>query len=263
MNIIGQDKIINFIDKRNIDTLPRTLMLEGKEGSGRHSICNYISNKYNIYTQDITSLLSFDLLEDIYGRVEPYLYIIDADSITLKQENVILKFLEEPLKNSFIVVLTQNRYNIIETVRNRCFLISLKPYSRDILSSFIKNKENENILLTICETPGDLIKMESYAIKDMLDLCIKILENINKASIPNSLSLVKYLSFKDEKDKYDFNIFMKALRYIAKKRVEYDEENCFNQYLIINEYINRSKVKNVDKKYLFEDLLLSLKGVNN
>lgn len=259
MTIVGQDKLIKFIDKHTLSDLPRTIMLEGLSGSGRHSVCNYIAEKFNLIIEDISDNLTYEKIEEINLRVEPFIYIIDASKLTVKNENAILKFLEEPLKNAFIILLSENRYNQIETIRNRCRILSMETYSQEILKSFITNKDDENIILTICKTPGDIIKMQSHPIKDMLDLCIKIFEKIHIASFANTLTLSNNIAFKNEKDKYDFNIFFKALLYIAMVRVSNNEANAVSEYQLTNDYYNRSLVRNVDKKVLFENFLINLK----
>ena len=52
--IIGQEALCERIDRYSLDTFPHTLMLVGSKGSGRHSLCNYVANKFNLITVDIT-----------------------------------------------------------------------------------------------------------------------------------------------------------------------------------------------------------------
>ena len=119
-NIRGQETILNRISRLNLDTFPRTLMLLGESGSGKHSIVNIIQNTFNLRSEDITEKISLDLLDEIYRRVEPYIYIISINSISIKEENTILKFLEEPLKNSYIILLADCKDGILPTILNRC-----------------------------------------------------------------------------------------------------------------------------------------------
>lgn len=259
MGLLGQEKLIQYIDNHDLSTFPRTVMLEGKEGSGRHTLCDYIGDRYGLQVEDISDSLTYEKIEEINLRVQPYLYIIDCTKLTVKNENAILKFLEEPLKNAFIVLLTENRYSQIATIRNRCYLMCMAKYSRDQLETFITDRENTSVILTICETPGDVIKMQSHPIKDMLDLCIKIFDKIGVASFANTLTLSNNIAYKNEKDKYDFKIFFKALLYIANCRAVHNEQNCVMEYLLTSDYYNRSLVRHVDKRYLFESYLIQLK----
>ena len=259
MGLVGQEKLIHYVDTHDLSTFPRTVMLEGKEGSGRHSLCKYIGERYSLQVEDISDSLTYEKIEEINLRVQPYLYIIDCNKLTVKNENAILKFLEEPLKNAFIILLTENRYSQITTIRNRCHLLCMAKYTRDQLEGFITDKENSAVILTICETPGDIIKIQSHPIKDMLDLCIKIFDKIGFASFANTLTLSNNIAYKNEKDKYDFKIFFKALLYISNCRAVHNELNAVAEYMLTSDYYNRSLVRNVDKRYLFENYLIQLK----
>ena len=263
MTIIGQDKLLQYINSHTLSTFPRTIMLEGDIGSGRHLIASYISEKFQIPQEDISECLSYEKIEEITLRVTPYLYIIDSDKLTVKNENVILKFLEEPLKNAYIILLCRNKYDVIETIRNRCQILSLNKYSNSCLKSFIDNAEDEGIILTICKTPGQIYKLQSHPIKDMLDLCIKIFDKIGAASFSNTLTLSNNIAFKSEKDKYDFDLFFKALLYIANIRVRNNENKSIPEYLLTSDYYNRTFIRNIDKKMLFENYLLALKNLRS
>lgn len=54
-------------------------------------------------------------------------YIIkEAEKLNLAAANSILKFLEEPEDNIVAILLTKNRYQIIDTILSRCQIIALK-----------------------------------------------------------------------------------------------------------------------------------------
>ncbi|WP_085993757.1 DNA polymerase III subunit delta' [Oceanobacillus senegalensis] len=55
-------------------------------------------------------------------------YIIkDADTLTVNASNRILKFLEEPSRQTTAIMLTENSQSILPTIRSRCQVIDLKP----------------------------------------------------------------------------------------------------------------------------------------
>lgn len=68
--------------------------------------------------------------EFIYSGLETNqkVYIIKgADTLTLNASNRILKFLEEPNRQTTAMMLTENSQSIIPTIRSRCQVIDLKP----------------------------------------------------------------------------------------------------------------------------------------
>lgn len=259
MSLIGQDKIINFIKSNNISTIPRTIMLEGESGSGKHSLCKLMSDVYSIELEDISNDLTFEKIEQITLTVSPKIYVINSSNITVKNENAILKFLEEPLKNAIIVLLTENKYSLLDTIRNRCYVLTLEKYSKNTLKQFITNSEDEELYLKICNTPGDVISLQENSLKSMLELCNKIFTSINRATYANTLSLSSKMAFKDEKDKFNFVLFFKLLDIVAYERVLQNTPNCISEYQLTNEYLNRLNIRNIDKKMLFENYLLKLK----
>ena len=259
MNIIGQDKILNFISSNTISTIPRTIMLEGEHGSGRHLICNHIANEYGIEIEDISDNLNYDKIEQITLTVSPKLYVINSSSISVKNENAILKFLEEPLKNALIVLLVENKYSLLDTIRNRCYLITLEKYNKDTLSRFITDESNRELFLKVCNTPGDVISLQQSSLEAMLALCNKIFNSIDRATFGNTLSLSDKMAFKDEKDKFNFDIFFRLLTLTSYERVLNNLPNSIVEYELTNSYLNRLSIKNIDKKMLFENYLLKLK----
>lgn len=263
MTIIGQDKLLNKINKLTLDTLPHTIMLCGESGSGRHSIINYVAEKFNLNAINISDKLTYETIEEITLKVEPNIYIIEALGLTNKNENAILKFLEEPLKNAFIFIVTETKWDLIETIRNRCHIWQMATYSSEIINTFI-NEESQfsSLLLSICKTPGDVITMQGYPINDMILLADKIFDKIGIANYANVLTLSKQIAFKNEKDKFDFHLFIRLLMYVAKQRVYKNTSNCIAQYTCALEFVNRSKIKHIAKQDLFENFLLKLKKVS-
>lgn len=258
--IVGQEKICRRIDNLTTETIPRTLLLLGDYGSGKHTLVNYISDKFKFPVEDISENLTLEYIDNITQRVSPMIYVIESNKLTVKNENVILKFLEEPLKNSFIIVLSENKYNIIPTVLNRCQVWELETYSRDLLKSFISNSTvNPEILLQISNTPGKVIEYQSYPIKDMMELGYKIFDNIGRANVANVLTLSRFLGFKNEKDKFDVDLFFDILLLVSKELCYTNPNFSTRIYELTNELNYNKYIFNIDKKALFENYLIRLK----
>ncbi|WP_226038390.1 DNA polymerase III subunit delta' [Aquibacillus saliphilus] len=65
------------------------------------------------------------------------LYIItDSDKMTANASNRLLKFLEEPSKETTAMLLTENSQSILQTIRSRCQIMALQPLNPEN----IKNK---------------------------------------------------------------------------------------------------------------------------
>lgn len=259
--IIGQDKILNRIDSLTYKQFPKTLMLVGLKGSGRHSICYYISERLNLEVVDISDNLTLETISNITFEVVPKIYIIDTKDITVREQNVILKFLEEPLANSFIIVLAENKSLLLPTVLNRCAVWELNSYTKEQLQQFLMVQDNQNVL-EVAKTPGQILEYQNHPISEMMALSNLILERIGGANISNALTLTNRLAFKEEKDKYDARIFFDVLLYIInKKYIDTRDYKLYKIYEATNEMIQAVDYFNTDKKMQFDKYLVSIRQI--
>ena len=260
--MIGLDYLINKLDKYTIDTLPHSIILVGKNGSGKHSICKYISDKFNLNILDISDDLSDDLIDNIYRNASNRLYMVDLRKITEKEQNILLKLFEEPASNTFLILITNNIMNILPTVLNRGKLVTIRDYSDDELNEFAKEhniKIDNRYLNTIIETPGDLLSITNLnidlsAIETLTD---KIITKMNKASFANTLSIIDKLNFKDEYDKIDVNFFLKMLKY---KYLEayIQHKTTFELCNLINTELTKLIDTRLNKKIFVTELLIKI-----
>lgn len=256
--IQGQEKICNLIDNSTLDSFPRSLMLVGPSGGGKHLICDYISKKFKLTMIDITDNLDLETIQTIYERVEPYLYIIQANNITVKEENTILKFLEEPLKNSFIVLLAETDMGILPTILNRCQIWHLQNYKKDFLKTFLKTEDE--FVLEIAQTPGQVKLLSDDSFVEMVALADKIISKIASASVANTLTLSNKIAFKDERGKFPIKIFVDILlTRITSCWKESDDLRYVSAYTLTSELKKNLQIKNYDAKSLFEKYLIDLR----
>ncbi len=62
------------------------------------------------------------------------IYIINgADKLNTTSANSILKFLEEPEEGIIAILVTENIYNVLETIRSRCQIITLRETKKNFL----------------------------------------------------------------------------------------------------------------------------------
>lgn len=257
--MLGQAKLLSTI-QRYIDTssFPRTLLLEGKWGCGKHTLCHEIAQRMQLELSDITNTLTLDTLQEISTRPTPYIYLIDASSISVKEQNIILKFLEEPLKNSYIIVLCESRYKLLPTVLNRCQTVSFEEYSELELLSIVKQNV-EPCILSIAHTPGMLFKLLDSPTETMISLATQIFEKLCVASYSNALTIPYKLYYKAAKESLlEFNLFVYVLLHIS---YEFYKQNKITliEYQLTDTLYNDCQIKNIDKQKLFEHYIISMK----
>ena len=260
--ILGQDLIINMINSRTIDTFPHSLMIVGEYGGGKHLISYYIAEKLGLTVKDITGNISLDTVNTIYSQVEPFIYLIDCSKMSVREQNVILKLLEEPLKNAFLILLCQNTTGMLNTVLNRCQIWELKKYPKDIIAIFVTDDTNKEYILNVAKTPGQAKIMSGGNLPDIFNLCQKMMDKMGKASLPNALSISDKIAFKNEKDKIDVFIFTQVLLQTAFEKYRDSKNKIFSKvYFLTKDYVYNNNLANVNQKYLLENYIISLRNI--
>ena len=257
MEIKFQDKLLKLIDKQSLDSFPRSLILEGKKGSGKHMLISYISEHLGINNLNITENLDLESINNYYLEVNPILYFIEADNISEKNQNTILKFLEEPLKNSYVILLTVNKYNLLQTIQNRCEVWTLANYSKENLIEFIGENPNKQLLLSIAETPGEIKSLKGLDISKEIEFCNKMIDKMNIAAFPNALTLSKHIAFNNEQDLIDISLFVRILRHAISDKIK-QGNNYYKFYNLTNQLYKDLNIPNIDKKYLFDNYLTNM-----
>lgn len=230
-----------MINNFNLDNFPRTSILIGNSNLDKDRFIESFSNKYSLNIENITDNLNIDYINDIYSRTNIYSYVIDADKLTYKNQNVILKFIEEPLNNSFIFLKTRNERKIIPTIINRCFKFNLGNHLKEY-GEYI-DTEDENVIY-------------SSNIESIELLCNNIFDNINKATLSNALTLTNKIE-----SEYGIFNFVNILNKVAAKRVILNKDKCYDQFKLTRELYNNIFLSSVDKVDLFENYLCKLKEI--
>lgn len=255
--MIGQEKIIDYIENKTRDTFPRSLILLGEKGCGKHTVTEIIADRLNLQVVDITDNLNFDYLLNLQQKPEPFIYLIRAVDTTIKAQNAMLKFVEEPLKNSFIVIIAENSNQLLPTVYNRCQVLNFKPYSKEEL----KNFTNNDFIIEVAKTPGQVKLLESSNIDDLVVLCNKIVTKIGVANVPNVLTIPNKIAFKQEKDKFDLDILSIILGYSITKYIKENnvDKKYYEFYDLYRNWDRERRATTLNQKVLFENYLLKCK----
>ena len=258
--MVGQNKLISAVDKYiETNTLPRTLMLEGDWGCGKHELARYIADSIKFPLHDITDSLTLETIERIMLSPTPSVYLINGSDISVKDQNVILKFLEEPLKNAYIILLTENKAKLLNTVVNRCVCLTFESYTNEELATFIENTSLwDTELVEYANTPGRVKEFESCPVKEMVEFAKKILLQIRLANYSNVLTIPNKINFKDKEELFDFELFSYLLVNVC--GTLYRQQLIpFSAYELTNQFYNDTKIPHIGKQYLLEHYLIELK----
>lgn len=257
MPVVGQPKILEKLNR-----IPSILLLIGEKGSGRHLISSEISRQLNLDIEDISESINKEQLYDIYTAAEQKIYFLDFSKIDIKRQNSLLKFIEEPPQNSYILGICENKAQVIYTLLNRFSIWELEKYSKETLRQFTDNED----LISIFNTPGQLKEFESLSIdiSKYKATCDALIERIQNANIANILTLPNKIAFSEKDKKTSSNISIDLFKIILLNTIEAkvrssNDKRYINQYSVINRLISDLYVPNINKKILFEHFLLEFK----
>lgn len=258
--IVGQKHLLNKLDKYDINTFPHSVIILGEEGSGKKKIARHISeNVVKLPLLDITDNISDEYIDMIYRNPNPSIYLINMSKMMEKEQNILLKFIEEPLKNAFIILLVQNRNNLLNTIANRCVVFEMDPYTKEELSEFVTSEEDKDLILSVLRTPGKILNTNLSNIRAIYDLCDKMVDKMNIANFSNTLTIANKINYKDEYNKFDLAVFFDMLVYVLyNKYLTEKNQKIYNMYQLTVEARKRLIDKRLNKEVFVQNFLTKL-----
>lgn len=142
------------------------------------------------------------LINDI--AIKPYsskykIYIIDeAEKMSVAAQNAILKTIEEPPEYGIIMILTQSKEMMLETIQSRCVLLEMRPVQKNDFKTYFQSKmkvpdyEIDSLLEFSAGNIGkarDMVESDQYSA--MRDHVVEILKNIKKMDAATFSSKMK------------------------------------------------------------------------
>lgn len=204
MDIVGHKKILDFLEKIiSRDTTSQSYIFSGPEGVGKFSVAKYFARKIN---GDTESAIEEDIvilhpeIEEIKGVVKKrdikiesirelqrrlsmtssgnrkkIAIIDDADRLTLSAQNSLLKTLEEPPRNSIIILVIRDLSRLLPTIRSRCQNVNFGILDSDEIRKMIPSDDpaKDEIEFFSCGRPGWAMRLVDN--KDELSGKIEIL----------------------------------------------------------------------------------------
>lgn len=255
MKIIGQLKLLEKINNYNLNNLPHSLLIIGDKGSGKHLISNYIATKFNLPLINITEDINEEFISNLYNNILPSFYLIDLSLITEKEQNKLLKLIEEPQPNCYLILISEHKNLILNTIYNRCFLLNILPYTKEELQSFTSFNIDENIF----KTPGQIINFNFNTLNNTNLLVDTIIDKFDKTTLSNILNISDKFNYKDEYDKLDLNVFINMLLYkLNKKYLETNNNLYLNYYLKTKELKTKLLDKRLNYQLAVENYLIKM-----
>jgi len=252
----GIGKLSFAIELARSLTLPQEIFVISKNKliSQKNSDLSLASFENSIGIKEIKNLIDFLTLTSPQKK---FGIIDEAHLLTFEAQNALLKILEEPPKDTYLILVSQLPFQLLETILSRVIKIQFLPLSLKEMENFLKNnfknlKENE-------------IKEIAFLSSGLPKKAIEILENKEKyfsfkKNISKFLtsSIEEKLNFLDSLNLENLNLFFEEIfLFLEKELIEKKDKKTLNlakklfkNYWLIN-------FKKINPNLILEEMTLS------
>ena len=256
--------INNIYQDIDISNLPHASIIEGSKGLGKFLLAKKIANDIlsnssnkssetlilnnshpdlfinsdntKILINEIRQLIDFSNLSSAVSNAK-VIILQNCENMNLESQNAILKTLEEPPENTFIIMTSSKRKSLNQTIYSRCNKILIKDLDQNQVTDWVKSQGIEDF--NFYDYPSYLAPMD-------------ILENIENGRANDYLDLTNIL--------LDFSLNKLSSNNTLKKIIDIDLPPVDKINLIIDFYTNLLKFK--ESKNLYSGKFINLNNLD-
>ncbi|PBI45231.1 ATP-binding protein [Clostridioides difficile] len=262
-NIIGQDfakkYLTNSIKKNKLNN---AYMFEGMDGIGKKKFADELSKllldyenlenspDYVLIKPDGNSIKIAqirNLQSDIVIRPHKdyKIYIINnAEKMTVEAQNALLKTLEEPPNYAIIILVTNNKESLLETIKSRCDIIKFSPIPIEDLKRYLINTgiEEERAQLLAIFSRGSIENALNLSQSSEFSMMREDIQQYIQIMLDKNI--VEILNIPNNMEKYRGKIIALLDMMI----------NYFRDIIILKENVNKNMLINVDKLVFIKNM---------
>lgn len=212
--------------------------------SGNYPDLNIIEPDGNVIKKQQVIKLQEDFRNKSFLNNKMIYIIKEADKLNDASGNTILKFLEEPEDDIIAILVTTNRYKVIETILSRCQVLSLQD-----------NSLNVDISDNIIDLVKFIIKKDALFVNYQYIMDNILIDKVVARDILNEIEVIfiNYLNYISDKNSYECN------NDIVKILSNVDIDKITNYIAIIEEEVQKLDY-NVNYKLWLDCLFAKLIG---
>lgn len=186
--------------------------------------------------------------------------IIDSiDEMNVSAQNAILKVLEEPLKNNYILLVCHNINNVLDTIKSRCREININKYDFNEWKDILLYAYNDKVKLLSEEQLLNLYDLSNSSISFAIDIInedgIFLYNNIQSILSRTRLDVENLHNIADTVSGNEilFNLFYEFILLFLYKSMKYystgESENKFKE--LNNNFLLRNNEETILEKINF------------
>ena len=264
-NFVGHSSLIeNFKNRCSNGNLSHAQLISGEDGIGKSilaeilgklilngdlnreyvDIINYRPSKASFGVDDVREIID-EVNKKPFEGDKKVIIIHQGNKLTIQAQNALLKTIEEPPTEVYIIILCESLELILDTIKSKCEIYKLTPLTKDELYKYIAIKgydyseEEKASAIAFSEgIPGRIDRYfsdtELQELRDkIVDLLLQLTNNEIEAILEKEEQLVSYKQNKEEV----INVLSSFIRDILVNKEVYNE----------NLIINRDKIKEIER----------------
>lgn len=281
--MIGQQKLIEQIDDLiEKEKFPRFSIVVGEKGMEHEDVAHYVSEKMGadyIKLPDVKVDTVRIMIQQAYKLHKTTVFCIpNADDMSINAKNAMLKVVEDAPNKAYFVMCLEDLSNTLATIQSRGIVFRMYSPKVSEIEDFARNcyvnKEDidEDVIKLygeLCSTPGDVIYFTKHDITNFYKYAEWVANNITKLDGAEAFKISDKLALKDEEDKYDVRLFLKALQlqfwemcHYAYKHTDICGVNCDCSIVrCIGRYAQDLRIKGINKGMLIDNLILEMRKI--
>ena len=261
MFMIGQEKI--RCDLRQFSS--HFMVIQGPVGSGKKTLIKCVADNpvwIDVKVDAIREMI------DMSKRAHNKLFVVaDADKMSVQAQNALLKVVEECINDNYFILTVESADSLLSTIISRAHVYSMDAYTKAEIKQYarhigIESVDALEICSDLCDVPNEVQMLKSYGVKPFYDYVGLVLDNIASVSGANAFKIADKIALKDEADKYDVALFLRAFNRQCMHKTFADEnifENYINAIITTTKYIRQLKIKGINKQSLIDLWILDIR----
>ena len=264
--------------------LPRFSIVVGERGMEHEEVAAYISLALEdanfIRLQDAKVDTIREMIRQAYRLHHTTVFCIPhADDMSANAKNAMLKVVEDAPNKAYFVMCLEDLSNTLATIQSRGIVFKMYRPTREDIEDFARSlyvdkskidEQEVKYVGQICSTVGEVLMMQRHGAKKFYQYAEYVAHHICEMDGAKVFSLSDRLALKDEEDKYDCRLFLKALQLQFWEMCTYafkgilDETECnvrcsCNIARCIGRYMSDLKIKGINRGMLMDQMFLEMR----
>ncbi|MFR3071663.1 MAG: ATP-binding protein [Paeniclostridium sp.] len=254
--IIGQSFAKKYLSNSiKKDKINHAYLFEGIDGVGKSTFAKEFA-KYLLKTEHIENSpdyiniepqgasikiaqirnLQTDVIIKPHGDYKIYV-INNAEKMTMESQNALLKTLEEPPIYVIIILITNNKNSLLDTIKSRCDIVKFLPIPLVELKKYLEDRGIDEKKASMLSTFSRGSISKALELSESSDFMIMREDIQNNIQTMLEKNVVEVLELPNKYDKYKDNI-IEVLDITI---------NYFRDIMMLKENIDKDMIINIDK----------------